>query len=595
MGTYLERLEILINANSAGAVKGLGQTTEAALGTEVATSKLGKALPIVGTAALLVGAAVYSSVKAYDEAHRSVLQLENSLKNNSLLAGENKQKYLDLADALQQKTAADGDQIVSAEAILGTFRMTGDQILALTPLVVDYARKFDTDLVSAAKQVGKAMDGQVGALKRNGVTIDEVRFKTDRYGAVQAALRDQVGGFAEAEGKTFSGRLETLKNNVGDLQEAIGGELAPVLTAMVEGITVAVGALDDFGGGVVSVAGTIGTYFGYILGGPLVALNTGVNLLGKGMTELAGGSFNAVANSAQEYKRYLEDMGLSQDEVNAKLADYKSKQEQAGGATDAAAGSIERQTNALKAATDATFAKLNADLSAQGSLLGVEAAQNSYNKSLQDNGADALETRQALNQYEQSMVSAATAAGKAAAEALGPNATGQEKARANTQAQIDTLTYLAATASPAAAAAIQTYIDKLKSTPEYIRTTLHAYTDEAETNLGRVKARILEIEGVHTATIVVNDTYTAGGVQRRAGGGPVNAGQPYLIGERGPELMVPNSSGTVVPNNRLGAQSSYSVNVTVNAGMGSDPGQIGAAVVDSIKAYERRSGTAWRN
>ena len=34
----------------------------------------------------------------------------------------------------------------------------------------------------------------------------------------------------------------------------------------------------------------------------------------------------------------------------------------------------------------------------------------------------------------------------------------------------------------------------------------------------------------------------------RAAGGPVSAGSPYLVGERGPELFVPNRSGSVVPN-----------------------------------------------
>lgn len=38
----------------------------------------------------------------------------------------------------------------------------------------------------------------------------------------------------------------------------------------------------------------------------------------------------------------------------------------------------------------------------------------------------------------------------------------------------------------------------------------------------------------------------------RAAGGPVMAGTPYLVGERGPELFVPSSSGGIVPNNRLG-------------------------------------------
>ena len=36
-----------------------------------------------------------------------------------------------------------------------------------------------------------------------------------------------------------------------------------------------------------------------------------------------------------------------------------------------------------------------------------------------------------------------------------------------------------------------------------------------------------------------------------AKGGPAKAGQPYIVGEEGPELFVPGASGTVVPNNKL--------------------------------------------
>jgi hypothetical protein len=37
----------------------------------------------------------------------------------------------------------------------------------------------------------------------------------------------------------------------------------------------------------------------------------------------------------------------------------------------------------------------------------------------------------------------------------------------------------------------------------------------------------------------------------RALGGPVAAGVPYLVGERGPELFVPQASGNIVPNNAM--------------------------------------------
>lgn len=38
----------------------------------------------------------------------------------------------------------------------------------------------------------------------------------------------------------------------------------------------------------------------------------------------------------------------------------------------------------------------------------------------------------------------------------------------------------------------------------------------------------------------------------RASGGSVVAGQPYMVGESGPEMFMPNNSGSIVANNNLG-------------------------------------------
>jgi len=46
----------------------------------------------------------------------------------------------------------------------------------------------------------------------------------------------------------------------------------------------------------------------------------------------------------------------------------------------------------------------------------------------------------------------------------------------------------------------------------------------------------------------------------RAAGGSVSAGTPYVVGERGAELFVPSSNGTIVPNGGMGS----TINVTVN-------------------------------
>lgn len=49
-----------------------------------------------------------------------------------------------------------------------------------------------------------------------------------------------------------------------------------------------------------------------------------------------------------------------------------------------------------------------------------------------------------------------------------------------------------------------------------------------------------------------------------ADGGPANANTPYVVGERGPELFVPRSSGTVIPNNQINNMMGSSTNVTNN-------------------------------
>lgn len=50
---------------------------------------------------------------------------------------------------------------------------------------------------------------------------------------------------------------------------------------------------------------------------------------------------------------------------------------------------------------------------------------------------------------------------------------------------------------------------------------------------------------------------------KRADGGPVSPGQPYLVGERGPELYVPGASGMIVPNHRLGGAGGGSLRIEI--------------------------------
>ena len=47
-------------------------------------------------------------------------------------------------------------------------------------------------------------------------------------------------------------------------------------------------------------------------------------------------------------------------------------------------------------------------------------------------------------------------------------------------------------------------------------------------------------------------------------GGRPPVGQPSIVGERGPELFMPDQAGTIVPNNQLGMGQPVTVNFNIN-------------------------------
>jgi hypothetical protein len=67
----------------------------------------------------------------------------------------------------------------------------------------------------------------------------------------------------------------------------------------------------------------------------------------------------------------------------------------------------------------------------------------------------------------------------------------------------------------------------------------------------------------------------------RALGGPVAPGGSYLVGERGPELFTPSSSGNITPNGAIGGNT---ITVNVNGG---DP----QSVVNALRTYMRQNGS----
>jgi TP901 family phage tail tape measure protein len=123
-------------------------------------------------------------------------------------------------------------------------------------------------------------------------------------------------------------------------------------------------------------------------------------------------------------------------------------------------------------------------------------------------------------------------------------------------------------------------------------------------SLGEVAASVLNNIANKILDVAVNmalfgamsGTGTGGGLlggffkpPGKALGGPVSAGTPYMVGERGPELFMPSRGGSIIPNNALGGGSANVV-VNVDASGSSVQGdqaqgrQLGVAISAAVQA-----------
>jgi hypothetical protein len=83
---------------------------------------------------------------------------------------------------------------------------------------------------------------------------------------------------------------------------------------------------------------------------------------------------------------------------------------------------------------------------------------------------------------------------------------------------------------------------------------------------------------------------------RGATGGIVTQPTMALIGEAGPEAVIPLNKAPGASPLPTGASSDGArINLTVNAGMGADGARIGNMIIETIKQYERHNGAGWRS
>ena len=193
---------------------------------EDAFGKFGKTGAIVGAAFAAVSTAVVAglglSVKAAAEDQRSQELLEKQLYN-TLTASQKTTKATE--DFVGQMELASGVADNQLRTALGNLvRSTGDLTTSqdLLGLSLDISTATGKDLETVSIALGKASMGQMTALQKLGIPLDEDIKKTKDFSKVQEALDKQFGGASSAAADTFGGQLARLGTVWDNLTESIG-------------------------------------------------------------------------------------------------------------------------------------------------------------------------------------------------------------------------------------------------------------------------------------------------------------------------------------------------------------------------------------
>ena len=193
---------------------------------EDAFGKFGKTGVLVGAAFAAVSTAVVAglgkSVAAAAEDQRSQELLEKQLYN-TLAASEKTTKATE--DFVGQMELASGVADNVLRVSLGNLvRSTGDLTTAqdLLGLSLDISTATGKDLESVSIALGKASMGQMTALQKLGIPLDDDIKKTKDFSKIQEALDKQFSGASAAAAETFGGQLDRLGTVWDNLTESIG-------------------------------------------------------------------------------------------------------------------------------------------------------------------------------------------------------------------------------------------------------------------------------------------------------------------------------------------------------------------------------------
>ena len=230
----IRTLKLALLADTKNFIDGLDKADKE---TKTFSNKLDNALQKGAAAFLAVGAAAgamaikigIDAVKAAVEDEKAQKSLAITLKNTTKATDAQVKSVEDYIDKTARATGVADDQL--RPSLDRLVRSTQDVTKAqkLQQLALDIAAGTGKDLATVTEALGKAYDGNLGALKRIGVPLDENIVKTKDFDAATKALSETFAGQADAAAETFAGRMARIKIAIDEAKEQLGQALLPLL------------------------------------------------------------------------------------------------------------------------------------------------------------------------------------------------------------------------------------------------------------------------------------------------------------------------------------------------------------------------------
>ena len=168
-------------------------------------------------------------LSGFKEAIRLAGIQEQEEKKLEVALGKTSNALLKHASALQQVTTFGDESIIAVQASIAAFVKNEEQIKAATEATLDISVAMGMDLKAAGDLVAKTLGSSMNAMSRYGIQVEGAVGSTERLESLTNNVAKLFGGQAKAQTETMAGAMTQAENATGDLAEAIGEKLSPVV------------------------------------------------------------------------------------------------------------------------------------------------------------------------------------------------------------------------------------------------------------------------------------------------------------------------------------------------------------------------------